>query len=282
MHKLILKLLDFLKQTIYFFQMLSVFFILMLTLYWVKNIISANWHWMDYIAKPLDSLLNISSVICSCEWNLFGSKFEVKYIIGILLLLTLSFIFKTIYDQMYNITCAYKNLNIDFKRHNEKILNKKLHEEQKTNELKINQYSVFIKTAVAKKYSHVELNVNIDELNKDMNDFLFKKTGVQYIDFKDGFLYSYDDFSKIDTVLDALYKVIKMPKIDCIICIQAGHDYKQLTKLADYGFYNKIVIAADTMYRYRFNKYHRYETATIGDYQNGNITIQLHEFKEML
>ena len=41
-------------------------------------------------------------------------------------------------------------------------------------------------------------------------------------------------------------------------------------------------MAADTAYRYRYNETHKYQTAQVGVFQNGDSTLEVHEFKEIL
>ena len=116
-----------------------------------------------------------------------------------------------------------------------------------------------------------------------MNEFISEKTAVIPMTMNGGFLYEFMDFDKIDTVLDVLFKVLHSnAPIDYAICIQSGDNMEQLTKLSTLNHFGMISMAADTAYRYRFNETHRYQTTQVGVFQNGDRTLEVHEFKEIL
>ena len=103
------------------------------------------------------------------------------------------------------------------------------------------------------------------------------------MNYDGGFLYQFNSFNEIDSVLDTLFKVIHSnAPLDYSICIQAGEDMRQLVKLMDLKNFGKITMAADTSYRYRFNASHRYATSQIGVFQFENRTLEVHEFNEIL
>ena len=127
------------------------------------------------------------------------------------------------------------------------------------------------------------MNVNLDEQNKLMNKFISEKTAVIPMMMNGGFLYEFMDFDKIDTVLDVLFKVLhSSAPLDYAICVQSGDNMEQLTKLSTLNHFGMISMAADTAYRYRFNETHRYQTTQVGVFQNGDRTLEVHEFKEIL
>ena len=71
--------------------------------------------------------------------------------------------------------------------------------------------------------------------------------------------------------------------IEYAICVQVLSGQEQineLNKLISLKHFGKITMAADTSYRYRYNQFHRYQTSQIGIFQNGNKTLEVHEFKE--
>ena len=120
-----------------------------------------------------------------------------------------------------------------------------------------------------------------------MNKFLIEKTGVSPIPYEGGFLYAFDNFASVDSVLENFFKLIKSnAPLDYIICIQIlGNDLvkeeAQLKKLISLRFMNKISACSDTAYRYKFNSSHRYETSQLGLFQKDNDTFEVHEFREM-
>ena len=142
---------------------------------------------------------------------------------------------------------------------------------------------VLINTKLQKKFTNSKEKFNITEQNNIMNRFIFKKTKITYENYNDGFLYCFDNFNKIDDVLDILYKIKNSPSpLDYAICIQAGSDKTQLKKLADLQYFGKIVFYADTLLRYKCNNSHRYGTQTVGVFQQDDKSVEIHEFHEIL
>ena len=134
-----------------------------------------------------------------------------------------------------------------------------------------------------KKFSHRELNINVEEQNNLMNKFIMEKLSVIPQSYEGGFLYNFYDFDKIDTVLDVMFRVLKSSApLDYSICVQVDNDILKLQKLMGLKYYGKVIMLAETSYRYRYNKTHRYKTSQVGLFQNGNNTIEVHEFKEIL
>ena len=178
---------------------------------------------------------------------------------------------------------AYNTSYLVCKKAEEALLNKTLKANVEREEKRINKYSVAISTTLKPKFSHKELNINIQEQNKLMNKFIIEKTGVQPAVFESGFLYQFNRFDEIDNVLEVLFKVIHSnAPLDYAICIQAGDDMEQLKKLISLKHYGMISMAADTAYRYKFNETHRYGTTQVGLFQYGERTLEVHEFKEIL
>ena len=283
MHKFVLNIFYFLRSLLHFFKILFVFSILMLLFYWVENLTHANWAWLNFIKPFLDFVLSISSKINSGSIDLLGAVFEYKFgialIIYIILFYSMNFLrflvdlFEDVYEKSYSLC----------KKTEENLLNKSLQRSVEKEEKKIKKYSILIKTTLKKKFSHKELNINIAEQNNLMNKFIIEKLSVTPKNFEDGFLYDFYDFDEIDAVLDVMFKVLKSSApLDYAICVQIGNDVLKLKKLVDLKYYGKITMLAETSYRYRYNKTHRYKTSQVGLFQNGNNTIEVHEFKEIL
>ena len=155
-----------------------------------------------------------------------------------------------------------------------------MQKEQQREETKITNYSVFIQTRINKKFVNFP-DSNLEDQNRQMTDFIFSKINIQYANFKEGFLYNCNNFSDIDNILNVMFKVLHAKsRLDYAICIQVGYDIKKMVKLAELNHYGKIVAAADTVYRYGFNKNQRYKTEMIGVYQQNEDTIEVYEFKE--
>lgn len=264
-------------------KIIFVFCILMLVCYWVQNLTNADWTWLGFIKPFLDGLLELANSIYSVSFDFFGATFEFKYFSAIIILVALIYLMNLCILLSNIVEGAYKSAHFVAKKTQEAIFNKGLQENITRQEKKITKYSVLIKTKLKKKYAHAELNVNIDEQNKLMNQFISEKTSVKPMILDGGFLYNFSDFDKIDTVLDVLFKVLHSnTPITYAICIQSGNDLEQLKKLATLNHFGTVSMAADTAYRYKYNETHRYQTSQIGLFQNGDKTLEVHEFQEIL
>lgn len=283
MHEFIIGCFNFLKSFLQLMKIVFAFCILMLLCYWVQNITAADWAWLGFMKPFLDGLLDFTNSIYSVTFDFFGAKFEFKYFSAVLIL-TAAIYLMNLFILLANIAeGAYKSAHFVAKKTQEAIFNKGLKEDIKRQEKKITRYSVLIKTKLKKKYAHAELNIDIDEQNKLMNKFISEKTSVHSMMLDGGFLYNFVDFDKIDVVLDILFKVLhSSAPIDYEICIQSGDDLEQLKKLASLNHFGLVTMAADTAYRYRYNETHRYQTVQVGVFQNGERTLEVHEFKEIL
>lgn len=283
MHEFILNCFGFLKSFLHLMKIVFVFCILMLLCYWVQNITGADWAWLGFMKPFLDGLLEFTNSIYSVTFDLWGAKFEFKYFSAVIIL-TAGVYLMNLFIILSNIAeGAYKSAHFVAKKTQEAILNSELKFNITREEKKIKRYAVLVKTQLKKKFAHAELNINLDEQNKLMNKFISEKTAVKPMMMNGGFLYEFIDFDKIDTVLDVLFKVLHSnTPIDYAICIQSGDDIEQLKKLSGLNHFGMISMAADTAYRYKYNETHRYQTAQIGVFQNGDRTLEVHEFKEIL
>ncbi len=285
MHKYILKFFNGLKSFWHFMKIVWVFCIIMLLLFWIQNLTHAEWSWMGFITPFLKSLLEIANNIYSISFNIWGAVFKLKYISAIVILLVLYFCM----NLLIIITCAleglYKSTHYICKKTEEAVLNKSLKEQIEAEEKKISKYVVTIHTEVKAKFSHKEINVDLKAQNEYMNKFIMEKLEIAPIPYEGGFMYSFTDFNKIDSVLKILFKVLhSTTPLDYSICIQAGEqtpeNIRQLNKLISLKHFGKITMAADTSYRYRYNETHRYQTSQIGVFQYGDKTLEVHEFKQ--
>ena len=264
-------------------KIVLIFSIMMLAFYWVQNILGAQWNWLNFIKPFLDFVLSIAEKICSWEFNLFGANFELKYIAAIILILALMYICNLLSDLSNFLEKIYNELFIAAKKTQEKMLNNSMQKAAKKEQKKLNDYTIVISTKPKQKYVHMESSVDMEEQNRIMNKFMIEQTWIQPTVFEGGFLYKIEDFERIDYAIDILYKVMesKAP-IDYAICIQAGDNPEQLKKLVELKMFGKIAIAADTLYRYGFNKEQRYNTTIVGMFQWEDKTLEVHEFIKKL
>ena len=169
----------------------------------------------------------------------------------------------------------------------ETLMNSQLANDVKTEQMKINNYKIMVSTSVKKKFSHRELNINLEEQNVIMNKFLIKNLGVSPVKFEDGFLYSFNNFSKIDNVLEIFFKVVNSTApLNYYISVQVcsgdvEEEAKALKELNGLKIENKIIMKSDTSYRYKYNEFHKYGTTQIGLFQKGKDTIEVQCFKEL-
>ena len=283
MHNFVLNCFNFFKNLLQFLKIVCLFCILMLLCYWIQNLTNADWTWLGFIKPFLDGLLDIANSIYSVSFDFFGATFEFKYLSALIILVACIYLVNLLVILTNILEGTYKSAHFACKKAEEVIFNKQLKEKITHKEKQITKYSVGIQTKLKSKFSHRELNINIDEQNKLMNEFIMQKTGVKPALYNGCYLYNFTNFDKIDTVLDVLFKVIHSnAPLDYAICIQSGENLEQLEKLIGLKNFGKVTIAADTAYRYKFNAAHRYQTSQIGIFQNGDRTLEVHEFKEIL
>ena len=281
MHKLILRSFNALRSFWQFVKIVFVFCIIMLLFQWVQDLTGSSWEWTNFIRQFLNGLLKFSQGICSISFDLWGAKFELKYIIAIIILIALFYTMNLLIDITSMIEEGYNSTREIYKKTEENALNKELKANITKQEKSINKYTVTIHTAIKRRFSHNGMNVDLNKQNEIMNDFIKSKLGVTPMFFENGFMYNFNNYNKIDEVLDVLFKILNSsPPIDYAICIQAGDNMYQLKKLISLKDYGKIIMAADTSYRFRFNELHKYQTSQIGIFQNGDKTIEVHEFRE--
>ena len=288
MHKNILNLFNFLKSAAQFIKIVIVFFILLHLLFWIQNLTGNPIGFLKPFIPILSSFLFIGTSCSKESIDLLGAKFEFSYIIALFAYLVLYLIDHLAYRGLEIAEEAY---NIGYRKAREaeeNAFNKKLAKDQSAEQRALKRYNIFVSTSIKPKFSHQEQKVNLEEQNKIMNKFLIEKTGVSPISYNGGFLYSFENFSAVDNNLQYFFKLLKSSSpLDYVICIQIlGKDLvkedKQLKELISLKFVNKVSACSDTVYRYRFNTSHRYETSLLGLFQKDGETFEVHEFREMI
>ena len=288
MHNFMLGFFKFLRSFLHFMKIVFVFCIIMLAFYWVQNLTGADWKWLGFIIPFLDVLLEIANKIYSVSFDFFGATFELKYFSAVVILILLIFGMNLLVILVDIIEGLYCSVHFICKKTEEAVMNKALKDDVTREQKKISKYMVTIHTSLKSKFAHRELNIDINEQNKLMNKFIMEKTCVAPSVFEEGFMYKFNNFDKIDEVLEVLFRVMKSDTpLNYAICIQvcgqsSAEDMRQLRKLISLKSVGKITMAADTSYRYRFNETHRYGTSQIGIFQDGDITLEVHEFQEIV
>lgn len=282
MHKIILLLFEIVKNVVQFISIFCSFLTTIISLNWIETIIHANWNWLNFIRPFINAILDFSNSIVSLSFDAFGTTFDVKYITAILLLILVILICRKILFRLVDLEIDYHNLHIKVKKHDEENFNKNLIKKFNDKERKVTDYMVLINTQWDKNYFKRESD-SLGEQNNLMNDFIYGQTGEKHSVFNNGFLYRFNNFEKVDSVLDVMFRLLssKAP-IDYSITIQVGDDLHLIKKLSDLKEFNKITMSAETLYRYNLNKNKRYKTQNVGIFQYENLTLEVHEFKEEL
>ena len=286
MHKLMLKFFGFLKSSAQFLKVLSVFCVMCLVLYWIKDIASFNWTWLNFIAPLLEVFIKAGSAINENAINYAGATYEYKYFIAFLLLFTLYFVAHGLQIWFTFLEDLYSDGRRIIKNMQEDAYNKDLEKQNITEQEQIKKYQIYVAARAKKQVAHLAAKINLEEEVKNMNKFLMQKTGISPIKYGDGFLYSFSDFNHIDTVLPHFFKLIqsKAP-LDYVICVQIlpkeiTDEFEKMKKLIHLNLYNQITTLSDTVWRYKFNETHRYNTVQLGLYQKENDTFEVQEFVE--
>ena len=262
-----------------FLRVLCVFFIMLMSLYWIQNLIGASWWWMGFIAPFLDYILDLVNGIYSFSFDFSGKTIEIKYFNAVVLMVIFIFGLKGISICIEKLHEMYENAHFLYKKTNENVFNAKLHNDVKNEEKQTNNYQLYFNTRIPKRYSNRIVDINLTEENKKIQDILNKITKTFPVKKQNGFLYNLNDFEKIDTVLKTLFNIKESYEyIDFIICIQIGNDFRQLNKLINLEEWGKIIIAADTLCRYEFNDIKNFTTSNVGIFQRENNTLEVHEF----
>ena len=284
MHKIILKLFDFLKSCTQFLKILIVFSILMLILYWIQNLTGDFWAWFGFMNRYFDFFLNIGEYINSGQIMLFDAVFEFKYFIALIIFVVFYAIVHFMYIGLEFLQDTYGESRKIIRKFEENRFNKTLEKQNITEQKKLKRYQVYVETQVKSKYAHREYNIDMEEQNKIMLKFLVEKTGVCPQKFQKGFLFTFGNFREIDGILDVFTKITQSTApIDYIICVQilgigAQKETKQIESLINLKMLNKIIMMADTAYRYGFNDICKFKTLQVGLYQKNNDTFEVHEF----
>lgn len=286
MHKLILWFFENLNNVGQTLSLICSFFIITTLFYWLEVLTNSQWNWLNLLKPVLDVILDFSNSIFPFSITAFGTVFDGKFITAIIFLMCLMLIFRYIIEGLNNLKYLYDDMHNSHKKNAEKIFNKQMANKVVSSEIKISKYMVLINTKIKRKFDHEEIRIKVDinEENNKLNEFLFQKTGIKYETVNNGFLYNFDNFNKIDDVLDILFKLLdSSSKLDYAICIQSGDNKTNLYKLAELNYYNKIIFCADTLLRYKCNKFHRYGTQNVGIFQQSDGgTTEVHEFHKIL
>ena len=149
---------------------------------------------------------------------------------------------------------------------------------------KIKNFQVYVSTSIKEDAVRRGLKIDLQEQNKIMNKFLIEKTGICPQLYSNGFLFLFNNVLDMDKVLTQFFKLIDSNSpLDYYICVQVfGEDdvreTEQIDSLLELKIKNKIICAADTVYRYGFIDVKKYNTTLVGLFGSGSKTFEVHEF----
>lgn len=266
-----------------FLRIVCVFFIMLLSLYWIQNLIGASWWWLGFIAPLLDYILDSVNSIYSFSFDFWGKAIEIKYFNALLLMLIIIFGLKVINLGLEKLHEMYEDAHFLYKKNKEALFNKGLQSTIRNEEKQLNSYSLFIQTRVTKRYINKPNAVDIDAENEKICNILNEKLKTIPVKTWGGLAYSLKNFEDIDSVLEILFTMINSQiPVDFIFCIQIGNSTSNLKQLVDLQEWGKIIIAADTLCRYRYNNSKKYKTTNVGIFQRKEGILEVHEFVEKL
>lgn len=274
-----LKIFDLLKNLVKFFEIVIIFFAMIMILYWIQNLIGVDWAFLRNFVPILDFLIFIANYF-------IPDKFvQYQYVASLLLLGIFYFLNKRMYIFVGILENIYLDINDGVKKFQEKRFNNSLMKTQQKEQSFIKKYVVYVSTTVNNKKTFGQ-QVSLDEQNKIMNKFLIEKTSVLPEVFECGFLYKFNNFDSIDDIINIFYKLLQSnTPLDYLIVVHAyNSDFKleveNLKRLIALNIINKIYFSSETSYRYRFNKNKRYKISQIGIFQKDGSSIEVLYFDE--
>lgn len=283
MKNFILKMFDFLKNSVKFLEIVIIFFTMLIILYWIQHLIGTEWVWLSFFYPILDSIIFVVEYLTPDSLFNTENYVQYKYIASLLLLAVIYFSIRYILITVEMLENIYINVTSKVKKIREDKFNNDLIKNQKNEQNLIKKYVVYVSSSVNDKKSYGQ-EVSLDEQNKIMNKFLIEKTSVLPEVFEDGFLYKFNDFDSIDNILDVFYKLLQSnAPLDYLIVVHAyksdfNSEIENLKKLIALKLVNKMYLSSETSYRYGFNKNKKYETSQLGIFQKDDITIEVLNF----
>ena len=85
MHKIILFIFNTIKNVLNMFSIIILLCIMALISFWIQNIISVSWKWMEFLKPAIDCILNFSKNIFAFSFNFDDKVIDINYINAILL-----------------------------------------------------------------------------------------------------------------------------------------------------------------------------------------------------
>lgn len=284
MHEVVLKIFNILKSITQFLKIFLIFCIMMHLLYWIQDLTKDSWAWTKFMQPIIDYFILVGGNIMSGRIMLFAAVFEFKFFMALVLYLGLYGLDHLLYLGLSKVEDIYIDGYRMMRKKEEDAFNASMEKLNNAEQRRIRRYKVYIETQIKPRFAHRDYNINLEEQNKILLKHLIEKTYVNPEKYGNGYLFSFEVFDKVDTILEIFSKLPESEApIDYIVCLQVFganeiKEEEQLKTLIELRNLNKIAIFADTAYRYEFNSIRKFKTMQIGLFQKDGSTFEVHEF----
>ena len=117
---------EILKNVVQFFQIATVFFVMMLILHWIQHLTGHPWGWTAFAKPFLDCLVGLGEAVSDGHVMLFAAIFEFKYAIAVFILLLAHGFFRLVFYFIELLEQACEEGRIVIKKVKQKEMNKDL------------------------------------------------------------------------------------------------------------------------------------------------------------
>ena len=284
MHKLVLKIFKFTRNSLHFCKIVDLFLIILILIYWIKNLAKHNWQWLDFANPFFDSIIGFCGTITEASINLCGANYEYKYFIAIAIMIVIYYALSKISDSTLIIEDKYDDIRRVVKKNLENDFNVDLEKKNLKNFEKNTQYKIYLSARVKSKLEKTVNNAVVNEKIKEAKQYIINNTHATPINYGEGFLFSYSDFNKIDDVIKVYLNLIENDStLKYTICVQTydstqSFDINSLKDLICLNIENKITMLLNVAYKYKFNTNKNYAIKPIGLYSKNNTNYDVYEF----
>ena len=285
MHKFILKNFERIIGLVQFFQIIVVFGVITLLLYWVQNLLNTKWAWFSVFVPINQIFVDLGAQFMDGSLQLLDTIFEFKYFVAFIFYVLLYCACNLLIFFINQVKNTYESARIIVKRNQEKQFNKNLNKELVKEQEAIQKYRVYISCEKKEGRNANLIEFDINKQEAELNKFLIQQTGVSPRVYENGFLYCFSKFDDIDSVLEVFFRVLKSKApVNYVICVQAlSRDVnleEQLKNLIRSHLINKIVMMSDVAWRYGYNTVKKYEVSSLGVFQLDGESFDINSFEE--
>ena len=286
MHKIVLKLFVATRNFLDFLKVLTVFTILLMIIYWIQNILNPTEAYLGFVTPFLDFFVYLGNNISDGSLQIHNAVYEYKYLNAILLLTGIfygMFLLNTFVDVLEEV---YENIRKRIKRKKEEEFNAELQRDLELSQLRLKKYELYIAIEENEEKNKLNQEGNTAPEPEEIIKVLSEQVDVEPKNYQSGYLYSFEQFGKVDIILSYIsFLIKKYGNLSFVVCLQISTgdkkiDEEQIKSLINLKLTNKICALGDTVYRYSFNRINRYKALSIGVFQSGSETFEVYEFIE--